>query len=582
MPRKKLRDWPVICRQYWVKPVEKELPKEAVDELYKMNKFWNELVAIWEQSREKYNTALGNDSEVAPVKAEYDVITERANACFDELKKARIKYHIKKGVQLDPFVKDLKQLQSEKKEIFIKLKEAKAKAKASTKKDELKALTSKFFDDIKEAGKRAYRKENKFLYWGNANAVSNSFMSAWRRGLKTGNSPKFHRFTGEGRFVFQFVAGGMKTEALFGGKGGNSKIKISPFNRAVYHDDSLSQRQRKKLTKARLTVNLGGIDIPFHIQIHRDIPDGYVKNAILTRKKTGTNINWDLSLTIEIPQKDMPTPKRQEKLAAIDMGYRVIDGRLRIGMLVADDRRENLWLPDKVIQSLKHANEIQSKKDNLLEKIKKDIIDKLPLSEMPAGLKTNWGKARQPRLYKILAWAKENEHFLKKDLERFLEQDRRLFNECTGLKARALRHRKWAYSNLGHRLCREFSVLIIEKLNLAEMAKKEGKDGVANELVAQARENRNIAAIGHFFTALKNSAEKEHSEIKETQAAYTTTTCHVCGEIVKTKDKSKLIWECNACGAEWDQDYNAAVNLFKTAQSGGKMLCEPNPHADAL
>lgn len=309
-----------------------------------------------------------------------------------------------------------------------------------------------------------------------------------------------------------------------------------------------------------MTFQIGGMPMQFHINIHREIPKGYLKQAVLTRRKVGTNIEWSVSFTLE-EETPVPVAALSDGVAALDLGWRIIDDRMRIGVLVAADRREEIWLPDKVLASKRHAKELQSKRDTLFNETKKKVLEMLP-SDLPAELKTNWDKARQPRLIKIMRHLKDSGHFLAEELTKWHAVDRKGFNEISGLTARALRHRKWYFYNKANDIFDTFGIAVVENLNLAEMARKEKEDGTANELIQAARGYRTIAAIGEFLKILKDVAIKRNGRVEERQAAHTTDKCHVCGKICQPPDRSKLYWICEHCGSEWDQDVNAAINIY--------------------
>ena len=77
MPRKRIRNWPIICRSYWVKPIEKELPKEVMDVVFKMNQLWNRFVEANETARGKYQEILAEDSEMAQLMPELERLNEK-------------------------------------------------------------------------------------------------------------------------------------------------------------------------------------------------------------------------------------------------------------------------------------------------------------------------------------------------------------------------------------------------------------------------------------------------------------------------------------------------------------------------
>ena len=564
MARQRLRDLPIVCRSYWVKPADKQLPKEVMDEAFRMNQLWNGFVAIGEEFREKYQHVLAKDPAVAAVKTEYEEADAAVTAAYEEFKKAKIRFRTKKGSNTKPFQDSYNELKARRKEISKRLKEAKACTKES-KREELGAVGKAFLGKIDEEWKKAYRGS---LYWANANAVKDSYLKAWKNGLKTGHFPKFHRFTGEARFCHQFI-GGISTDKLFSRR--SEIFSLAPYDTSCYHNPDLKPRQKKKFCRTFMTFQIGGIPVKFHINIHREIPKGYLKQAVLIRKKVGTNIEWSVSFTLEEEEPQMVS-SQPAAIAAIDLGFRIIDDRMRIGVLVADDRREEIWLPDKVIAAKRHAKELQSERDTLFEKAKAKTFEMLP-SGLSPELKANWDKARQPRLIKIMRHLKDTGHFLADELGKWHVRDRRLFDEISGLNARALRHRKWAYYNIANRLFDTYGTLIVENLNLGDMAKKERADGSANELVKAAREYRTIASLGEFLSILRDVAKKKGTTIEEAEAAYSTMKCSICGGLCHPSDRAKLLWKCEHCGSEWDQDFNAATNLYAGYQQTGTAAC---------
>jgi hypothetical protein len=93
-----------VCRQYWVKPAHKELPKEAMDEAFQMNRLWNQLVEISEANREAYKAIMESDPEFEILVKKHDALKARADEAHQDLKKARIRYRTKTGEPLKPYI----------------------------------------------------------------------------------------------------------------------------------------------------------------------------------------------------------------------------------------------------------------------------------------------------------------------------------------------------------------------------------------------------------------------------------------------------------------------------------------------
>ena len=547
----------IVTRQYWVKPIAKVLPKEVMDEAFQMNRLWNRFVEISNENREAYQTFISSDADVKPLQEQFDILQSRMDEAYAELKKMRIKYRTKKPEgPLKEYTDRYRATVDEKKALWLILKEKKSEARGRMK-DALYALTDEMKKKTVAAWKDAY--QSRALYWANANAVSEAFWTSWRAGIKKNAMPKFHRFDGNARFCLQFI-GGKRTSSFYNGK--SKMLSIKSYDLSVYDDPELSQRKRKKLTRTTVTFFTGKVPVQFHIQLHRPIPEGNVKRAVLTRQKKGVNVEWRLSLTIELEKKEQhKLPQGDRKKAALDMGFRMIDGTMRLAVLFGNNGKEEIFLPEKILESSEYVKELQKERDALLEDIKEKVFEILP-SDAPKELKAVWEKARQGRMMKILKYLKETEHFFVADMEKWNGKDKRLVTEMAGLRRRLQRHRKWYYSNIAHKLCEKYSRIAVEKLKISEMSKIEKAPGEPNPLINKARENSRIAAVGEFLSTLKYVAQKKETDIIEIEAAYTTMQCHVCKEVVEPNNRAKLRWECPHCKSVWDQDVNAAKNLY--------------------
>jgi hypothetical protein len=318
---------------------------------------------------------------------------------------------------------------------------------------------------------------------------------------------------------------------------------------------------------------MGKVQVEFHTQIHRPIPEGFLKRAVITRHKKGFNIEWRLSLVIEIDEANDTTKKERrmigQGMVAIDVGYRMIDGKLRIAVLYGDYGQEEIYLPDKLLRSMEYVKELQQTRDSMFETIKKQLYEVLP-ADLPQDLKTNWEKARQGRIIQIMDYLKEIEHFFGENLERWRRKDIRLMNEMAGLRHRVQRYRKWFYTNTAYDLCNRYSLIGIERLDLKGMARKENLSGEPNPLIGKARENGRLASVGELLKTIKDVTSKRGCELNQMETPYSTIKCHICGAIVVTKQPKELKWKCDNCGNVWDQDTNAAINLYEVFKASHK------------
>lgn len=257
----------IVTRQYWVKPIDKVLPKEVMEEAFQMNRLWNRFIEISNENREAYQTFISSEADVKPLQEQFDILQSRIDEEYAELKNMRIKYRTKKTEgPLKEYADRYKATVDEKKALWGILKEKKAEARARMN-DALYALTAEMKKKTVAVWKNSY--QSRALYWANANAVSEAFWTAWRTGIKKNALPKFHGFDGNARFCLQFI-GGKRTSTFYNGK--SKMLSIKSYDMSVYDDPGLSQKKRKKLTRTTVTFFTGKVPVQFHIQLHGPHP----------------------------------------------------------------------------------------------------------------------------------------------------------------------------------------------------------------------------------------------------------------------------------------------------------------------
>lgn len=112
------------------------------------------------------------------------------------------------------------------------------------------------------------------------------------------------------------------------------------------------------------------------------------------------------------------------------------------------------------------------------------------------------------------------------------------------------RRNDWQWKTC-HELCRLYSTICIEDLNLTGMTRLWGRK--VNDL-----------AFGAFVQKLEHVASKYGTEVVKVDRYYPSSkTCSVCqyvNELLSLRDRS---WTCPSCGASHDRDLNASVNILR-------------------
>ncbi|WP_447859671.1 zinc ribbon domain-containing protein [Nitrospira calida] len=335
------------------------------------------------------------------------------------------------------------------------------------------------------------------------------------------------------------------------------------------------------------------VTLPFRLVYHRPLPaGGYLKAATLVgtqtappvyRRQGGTVVQrparwqWRLCLTVELPPAPrIARPPRQA--AAIDVGYRVLDqDRVQVALVLAEDGTvERLILPEPILRSFRYLRELQQRIDTETEQLKQVLRERPPagLPEAAQRLLSVLTKVRDGGLRRLLALCLEAQ-LDGPAVERLTAWAARvssLRREAAGLRQRMIRHRNWWYQNQAARLCRAFGTLVIEALDLRELAEQEPTTPVQQE----AAKYRQLAGLSRFRAALQHAAPRAGTTLVQIPAAGTTARCAACGRAMLGPREEQVL-RCEQ-GHVADQDVNACRNLLQQWQaSAGAAASQTGP-----
>jgi putative transposase len=120
------------------------------------------------------------------------------------------------------------------------------------------------------------------------------------------------------------------------------------------------------------------------------------------------------------------------------------------------------------------------------------------------------------------------------------------------------------YRRVFAELRRRYRVVVMENMDLREVLgtrrPKKYRQSV-DETVAAKRRVAGVAAPA----LLRRIAKESGMELRMVDARNSTVECHACG-VACEWPKQQLRHRCEHCGAEWDQDVNAAINLLRRGQ----------------
>ena len=333
----------VIVRQYGLlNPIN--WGDDCFEHLYLQTKLWNRLVEIDRESREKYRAIVGTDEAVTEIGSKITDVKTRLSNMDTQRKELRKENRSKKGIHTEPLNEAIKVAKAELKELSVQAKEIRAAAR-----ERIKAASTalKDNDDLrKELVKEARNASG--LWWGNYNAVCNSYDTARSKAMKEGAELKFHRFDGSGRFTCQ-IQGGMTTEELLAGKYPIAQVRLvdgSTWAEAAGKrpittmlQEVGSRRDSRQYGILSVTIytykdeqgsHRRSLDFP--IILHRVLlENATLKQLSVNRRKVGTDFKWSVTFTFTGDGAGAhSTAATGKSTCGVNLGWKQVDGGLRL------------------------------------------------------------------------------------------------------------------------------------------------------------------------------------------------------------------------------------------------------------
>lgn len=581
------------------------------DQLRRGHGYYNRLVE-WERDREDKRDAIFLDCASASY---LDVEAERC--CLDDLLqelrvtagKERAKN--KSRTFSDGLREQIAVVKAQEREVYKFWRAERLKVWKDKKyRERIKRL-----DEEKRKEYKAISADRKSPYWGTKAIKAQSIEQAREKiedeQARTGDNklrPKFKPWKGRGSLAVQFQGGLTMDEALSCQDTRMQLVPLSYSDKRFFRQGPLgpnpnskrSQRRKHYILNLRVTSE-GTKNTPvfgqWHLIMHRPIPDGgKIMWAKVLREKLADKEQWSLHLSVRLGDYVAdPKAEPSEAVLAVDLGWRMLDGRdLRVGYLYDGQKQTDVHLEESIMSGLRKEDELKSIRDKNLEDIKEElsawykthkVLCPAEISERLRGIKKLESKAKLASIF--LLW-RDNRFSGDDDifdaLERWEAQDRHLWKWQDNQRDKVLSRRKHAYRNIAATLARKYGVLVLENFNLSDRVVRRPKIEEDDGDLALARSNRQKAAPYEFRLALIQAFEARKRVIVWLPAYNTTKICHACGSIEKWNQAEELTHKCSSCGKLWDQDNNAAKNLFqdfhawkyKSEWSSGDIIARKN------
>jgi hypothetical protein len=453
-------------------------------------------------------------------------------------------------------------------------------------------------DRINERALELQRSARKYQapYWGTYQLVEDAMQASasspvWMPNGAVANDPHFLRWTGSGSVGIQ-IQRGMSVEEALGGT--NTKLRIKAPQgawKAPGGDGKCPGRAaRARLAKGgQLQMRVGSdasrgpLWAGWRLDMHRPLPEGSrIKKAAVHLRKRGPHSEWSLTVTLDTGGDVLPVSRGGT--IGIDVGWRQIADEIRIAVAVdTDGQRIEYRLDRNLLRIESTQRQIESERTSKFNAARASVRTYVTgLADAPEWLTKAtvsihaWRTPR--RLSELHALWMENRHegdereFGK--LEAWWWTDQNLWAQETEAGLHFLRRRRDSYRKIAAIVADRYGTAVIEQFDLRKMAVLPEMGEEVEEQNSTARSNRYRTAVSDFRSALLNASRKRGLVIVAMPAHDTTTTCHVCG-LVQPFDAAGAIRHTCECGAEWDQDENAArvlLSRWRERPSDAKIL----------
>lgn len=564
--------------------------RDVEDELYRMNALWNKLVEIERANRERYREIISTSPALSEVSERIEALHREREDLIAERKRRRASARSKSKADTADLDERIKAIKAELAPLYEQRKSLAAEAR-----EQQKPLLDALEAERREAVKAA--RQSSGCFWPNYNAVIASYEIARKRAMKTGADMRFRRFSREGRLVNQ-IQGGMSVEDLFSCRHSQVGIRLGGQSRgrqtgtlyvtAYTGRDESGRRIRR--------------NVEFPIILHRPFPkDAVIKEVAVNIRRRSPSVvsgqtETDDGRIIEYGEAEYsvaftcqtPAPEKSagSSAAGINIGWKRVSGGLRVATAAFHDGTfEHLILPDEWVKKYERVQALRSgidDADNEMHAALRQALQGMPLWErdgpMVEGLSDSDHRLlsaikRAPRApgraMDALAWRlKETPNMpfvadLGATIEAWRKARKRMILEMDNLRGKLLARRKDLYRTFAARIAAYAGAIAIDDTDYRQAALVERTDGEDLELHEQARRQRVMAAPYELRLAIEQAAAKRGGYVERHRGSVNH--CRACRSRNVSGDIAR---HCHACGAVFDVDENAALNLLHTLIAG--------------
>ena len=534
----------------------------ALDQMERRVRLWNRFVEIEREIRRKARLLLSDEAEqreIGELRARISTLrssilarrkTEgRNSAAIEDLRKAVLESR----TELAALMTRVKLTKNER---FIRSKAA------------LKALHEERAEKVKQA-----QRDSK-LYWCNYDDVRHAYEVARVRVMREGTELREHQWNGTGRVSVRFQRG-LPVRTAFTRRG--LRLQIDPVREEAWTAPIRSARRKLSRSRVRIRVaSTPGEQLPVWFEIpvviHRPPPsDGIIRSAALIRERLA--LSWRYRLILTIARANLPSCVSAERPSiAIDIGWRVTPEGLRVASW-ADTlgSHGDLVIPPSDLAEFAKIRDLWSVSDKHFAEIRAAVLAWRVANQVPEGLLPHFERVaeRQSRegvLGLLDAWQETRIGGDREIFEQLLAWRNKhihLWTWAVNLRDQLTRKRLEVFRHFAATLVKQYGTIFLERFDLRWFSR-----GSPPEIqrISYGGKYRVIAAPGILRQVIENACRRTGVRVEGIKARNTTRACSACGRIEEWDAAKQIVHTC-ICGATWDQDYNAAVQILRAGQA---------------
>lgn len=535
----------------------------ALDQMERRIQLWNKFVEIERGIRERARSLLLDDIEQREINEHWDRVATLRASLFQRQK-------------VDgPNSNDTEDLRSLIFTTRAELKTLKANAKLNRSERFVRSATAlkELQEQRAEQAKQARRDSG--LYWGNSDDVRQTYEVARVRAMRERTELKEHQWNGSGQVSVRFQSG-LPVRTVFTGRG--RRLQIDPIPEEAWTSPIRSRRRKLSRTKVRIRV----ASTPEHrpvwfeipVVIHRPMPsNGVLRRASLIRERLGLSWRYRLILTVACPDAPVPVSAKRPSVG-IDIGWRLTPQGLRVAFWAdTEGSHGSLIIPLSDLEEFAKIRGLWSVVEKNLAQVSSAILTwrvgkRIPQILVPhfASLTERLSGAELLRLVDV--W---DDNRIEGDVEMFeqLHGWRRkhihLWTWALNLRDQLIRKRLELFRHFAASLVERYGTVFLEQFDLrwfSRIAPPESKR------ISFGTKYQAIAAPSILRQVIGNACRRTGVRLVRIKARNTTKRCHVCGRLEEWSLAKELVHKCS-CGAIWDQDHNAALQVLHRGLAQG-------------